>query len=293
MTGLLAGKTCLVTGAAGGIGRASAVVCAREGAIVAVADLDAEGGHDTVDMIRSRGGQAEFFALDVADAGQVSAVVEGLVTTYGRLDAAFNNAAYGGPIAGLLDIDEPAIHKLLSVNLLGVLMCMRVQLRQMLSQKTGGSILNASSAGGQRGMARQPIYSATKHGVIGLTRSAALEFAKSNIRINAVCPGVIDTPMVRNMINGDARVEKLYKSWMPNNRFGRPEEIGELAAWLLSDASSLVNGRRIATRPLARNEVVPTRTLQRERRIVTVQRRRDRARIPQSPSSRAASVSDG
>jgi NAD(P)-dependent dehydrogenase (short-subunit alcohol dehydrogenase family) len=242
MAGYLSDKVILVTGAASGIGRASALIFAREGARVVVADRDRDGGETTAEQVRGAGGQARFVAVDIADAAQVDAVVAFAVATYGRLDGAFNNAAVPEPLTSLLDETEETFSRIMDVNVRGVWLCLRAEIHQMKAQGGGGAIVNTASAAGLRGTNKMAIYGASKHAVIGLTKSAALEFARSGPRINAICPGVIETPMLKGVIGDSERAQQGFMNSQPNRRFGRPEEIGEAAAWLLSDAASLVTG---------------------------------------------------
>jgi len=241
MGGLLAGKVVLVTGAASGIGRAAAIVFAHQGAKVVVTDIDPHGA-ETVEHIRQADGIAEFVLTDVSDQAQVEAAVAFATTTYGRLDGAFNNAAAPERLTRLLDGTEADFDRIMSINVKGLWMCMRAQIRQMQGQGGGGSIVNTASTAGLRGSARMSIYSASKHAVIGFTKSAALEFARSGPRINAICPGVIETPMLRHVVAGDERAHRAFLASQPNGRLGNPDEIGEAAAWLLSDAASFVTG---------------------------------------------------
>ena len=242
MAGSLAGKVIVITGAASGIGRATALICAREGAKVVVADRDRAGGEQTVGMVRDGGGQGSFVAVDVSNEDQVNAMVAHAVQTYGRLDGAFNNAAIGEAITGLLDETNAMYDSMMDVNVRGVWLCLRAQIRQMQAQGGGGAIVNTSSAVGIQGTTKMAIYGATKHAVIGLTKAAALEFARTGLRVNAVCPGVIETPMLHGVIGQSERLQQGFMASQPNRRFGQPEEIGEAVAWLLSDAASLVTG---------------------------------------------------
>ena len=242
MAGSLAGKVIVITGAASGIGRATALICAREGAKVVVADRDRAGGEQTVGMVRDGGGQGSFVAVDVSNEDQVNAMVAHAVQTYGRLDGAFNNAAIGEAITGLLDETNAMYDSMMDVNVRGVWLCLRAQIRQMQAQGGGGAIVNTSSAAGIQGTTKMAIYGATKHAVIGLTKAAALEFARTGLRVNAVCPGVIETPMLHGVIGQSERLQQGFMASQPNRRFGQPEEIGEAVAWLLSDAASLVTG---------------------------------------------------
>jgi NAD(P)-dependent dehydrogenase (short-subunit alcohol dehydrogenase family) len=241
MGGLLAGKVVMVTGAASGIGRAAAIVFAHQGAKVVVTDIDPHGAV-TVERIRQADGIAEFVLTDVSDQAQVEAAVAFAAKTYGRLDGAFNNAAVPERLTRLLEGTEADFDRIMSINVKGLWMCMRAQIRQMQAQGGGGSIVNTASTAGLRGSARMSIYSASKHAVIGFTKSAALEFARSGPRINAICPGVIETPMLRHVVAGDERASRAFLASQPNGRLGNPDEIGEAAAWLLSDAASFVTG---------------------------------------------------
>jgi len=240
MTDLLANKVVLITGGASGIGRATSRIAAREGARVVVVDFDAKRAGETVDLIREAGGTGAFIQADVSKQTDVAAAVGFAVATYGRLDGAFNNAAVPEPFTDILDANEETFARIMSVNVKGVWLCMREEIRQMRKQGDGGSIVNTASTAGLRGAAKMAIYSASKHAVIGLTRSAALEYARTGPRINAVCPGVIDTPMLQGVIADDARARQGFMNSQPNRRFGQPEEIGEAVVWLLSDHASLV-----------------------------------------------------
>lgn len=239
---LLVGKAVMVTGGGSGIGRAAALVFAREGARVAIADVDVAGGQDAAAQVRAGGSDAVFVATDVSDAAQVEAAVALTVTRFGRLDGAFNNAGLPQAFTPLLDETEAMFERVMAVNVRGVWQCMRAQIRQMKAQGGGGSIVNTASVAGLRGAGKMAIYSASKHAVIGLTKSAALEHARSGPRINAVCPGAIETPMLRGIVGDNERIEKGYLAVQPIGRFGRPEEIAEAVAWLLSDAASMVTG---------------------------------------------------
>jgi NAD(P)-dependent dehydrogenase (short-subunit alcohol dehydrogenase family) len=245
MTSLLQGKVSLVTGAGAGIGRASALAFAREGAKVIVSDVNDKGGHETVSMIESKGGSAFFIHADVAKAGDVEKLVGGAVQKYGRLDCAFNNAGIEGVLAPTNECTDENFDRIIATNLKGVWLCMRYELNQMLEQG-GGAIVNMSSVAGLIGFAGLPAYVASKHGVVGLTKTAALEFASKNIRVNTVCPGVIHTEMIDRLTHKEPAQEKAFTSLEPMGRMGKPEEVGEAAVWLCSPAASFVTGIAMA-----------------------------------------------
>lgn len=234
------GKTALVTGASSGIGRATALAFARDGARVVVADVLMEQGTETVRMIEEQGGKALFVKCDVASDTEVKGMMDQIIRTSGRLDYAFNNAGIEGKQALTPDCTEENWDRVISINLKGVWLCMKHEIAQMLKQG-GGAIVNCSSIAGLTGFAGIPAYSASKHGVIGLTRTAALEYAKSNIRVNAVCPGVIQTAMVERFVQNGAQIQNLAAG-APMGRVGKPEEIAEAVLWLCSDAASFVTG---------------------------------------------------
>lgn len=237
----MAGKVALVTGAGSGIGRASACVFAREGARVVVSDVDVEGGAETVDQIRKAEGQASFVQADVTRERDVAALVDQVVSTFGRIDCAHNNAGVVGTPGALhlMELDEWS--RVLSVNLTGVFLCMKYEIPRMLEQG-GGAIVNTSSGAGVLATPGLAHYGASKHGVLGLTKSAALENATTGIRINAVCPGSVDTPMLQASIAGSEGIRKMVLRSQPGGRLGTPEEIAEAAVWLCSDRASFVTG---------------------------------------------------
>ena len=241
MAGLTEGKVALVTGAGSGIGRATALVFAREGAKVVVSDIVVAGGQETVQQIEAAGGEAIFVKADVSQAADVEALVTQTVETYGRLDCAFNNAGIEGGMKLTIDCTKEEFDRTIAVNLTGVWLCMKYEIQQMLSQG-GGAIVNTASAAGLVGFPSLPDYVASKHGVVGLTKTAALEYAKSGIRVNAVCPGVIQTPMVERGAQLSPGFDELALSMEPVGRFGQPAEVGEAVVWLCSDAASFVTG---------------------------------------------------
>src|SRR3989449_2168859 len=239
MTGWLAGKVALVTGAGSGIGRASALTFAREGAKVVVADVVVEGGEETVGMVKTAGGEALFVKADVSQAAEVEALINKTLATYGRLDCAHNNAGIEGAVATTAECTEENWDRIITINLKGVWLCMKYEIPQMLKQG-GGAIVNTASGAGLVGIPRAGAYVASKHGVVGLTKTAALEYAKAGIRVNAICPGSTRTPMLEGFMAGDPRVEAMMVAGEPIGRLGRPEEIAEAVVWLCSDAASFV-----------------------------------------------------
>jgi NAD(P)-dependent dehydrogenase (short-subunit alcohol dehydrogenase family) len=233
-------RVALITGAASGIGRATAVVFAEEGARLVLADVDEHGCQETAELA----GEAVAVRCDVTDAAQVDALVATCVERHGRLDCAFNNAGIAGDSARLADYDDEAWHRVIAVNLTGVFLCMRSELRQMLVQG-GGAIVNTASLVGVIGYPNLAAYNAAKHGVVGLTRTAAIEYAAHGIRVNAVCPAWIETPMVMDRGPAPASRPEVYEALaglMPMRRLGKPEEVARAVAWLCSDASSFVTG---------------------------------------------------
>jgi NAD(P)-dependent dehydrogenase (short-subunit alcohol dehydrogenase family) len=242
MAGSLRGKVALVTGASSGIGRAAAIALAREGAPVMVADMAEAQGIETVNLIKASGGEAAFTKCDVARAADAEALVAAAVRTFGRLDCAYNNAGIAGKIARTAEDTEENFDRIIAVNLRGVWLCMKYEIQQMTRQGHGGAIVNTASAAGLVGSHGMPAYTASKHGVIGLTKTAALEYARANIRVNAVCPGVIDTAMVAGIVSTHPRLKDVLVGVEPVARMGKPAEIAEAVAWLLSDAASFVTG---------------------------------------------------
>ena len=241
MAGSLDGKVALVTGASSGIGAATAKIFAREGASVALLDVNADGGHRVASEILSGGGDAMFVQADVSEEEQVRSAIEQSVGRFGRLDCAFNNAAIAGDLTPLAEHSREAWDRVIAINLTGVWLCVQQEIRQMLANG-GGSIVNAASAVGLVGSSLAPAYSASKHGVIGITRSAAKGYGSAGIRVNAVCPGVIDSPMAVFRLADDPEIPKLMLQRHALGRFGEPREVGEVVAWLCSDAASFVTG---------------------------------------------------
>ncbi|MFN2298108.1 MAG: SDR family oxidoreductase [Anaerolineales bacterium] len=269
--GMLEGKSILVTGGASGIGRATVLRMVEEGASVTVADIDDEGGRETAEAAGD-GDRVQFVHCDVSQSADAEAAVRAAVDRFGRLDAAFNNAGMEGELAPTAECDEENWDRILAVDLKGVWLCMRAEIRQFLKQKGGGAIVSTASVAGLVAERGFPAYAAAKGGVIQLSRTAAVEYASHNIRINVVCPGLVDTPMasrtfkrmsigamvpdpgrpkwIESGIDGIMRTEaagKVISAFMqPLGRPGRPEEIAAAAVWLCSDSSSYVTGQALA-----------------------------------------------
>jgi NAD(P)-dependent dehydrogenase (short-subunit alcohol dehydrogenase family) len=244
MAGILEGKAALVTGGASGIGRATAVAMAREGARVAVADRTQESAAATVALINAAGGQAVAIGGDVTKEADVTAMVARTVAAFGKIDCAFNNAGISGRAVGPVgqkthEMSRESFDGMLAVNLTGVFLCMKHEIAQMLKQGTGGSIVNTSSIAGLIGLPTATHYVAAKHGVVGLTKTAAMEYAKDKIRVNCVNPGYIKTPMTDETMK--TRYDELMTK-VPMNRLGVPEEIAEAVVWICSDKASFVTG---------------------------------------------------
>jgi len=245
VSGQVKGKVALVTGGASGIGRAAAIALAREGANVALADVDAEGGAETVRAVEAAGGAALFVSTDVSRADAVEALIAETVQRFGRLDCAVNNAGIQGELNPTDECSEENWNRLIGINLTGVWLCMKYGIARMRKQGSG-AIVNVASNFGFVGSPGMPAYSASKHGVLGLTKTAALEYAQSGIRVNAVCPGPAQTPLVDNMlIDQPEAADEIMNSItrrLPMGRIGQPEEIGEAIMWLCSDGASFATG---------------------------------------------------
>lgn len=243
MSGDLQGKVGLITGAGSGIGREAALRFAREGARVVVSDINASAGAETVELVKAAGGEAVFVRCDVARGPEVEALVAGAVAAFGRLDCAFNNAGVEGDTrATTITCTEENFDLNINVNLKGVWWCMKYEIEQFLRQASPGAIVNTSSLAGLVGVPRGNAYVAAKHGVIGLTKTAALEFAKQDIRVNAVCPGAIETPMLKRIVGDSEKGYEMMRKMEPVGRLGKPGEIAEAVVWLCSERASFVTG---------------------------------------------------
>lgn len=241
--GQVDGKIAVVTGAASGIGRAAALAFAREGAKVVVSDMS-DSGQETTHKITAQGGEAAFIQCDVASPEQVERLIQATVDRFGQVDCAFNNAGIGGPSASTADYSVADWNRVLSINLTGVWLCMKYELQTMLPRGRGVIVNNASILGlvGFRGA---PAYVATKHGILGLTKTAALEGASAGVRVTAVCPGFIHTPMVDTGFQGDPQAEQSIAALHAMGRMGQPEEIADAVVWLCSEAASFVTGQAL------------------------------------------------
>ncbi|ADB41523.1 glucose 1-dehydrogenase [Spirosoma linguale] len=257
-------QVAFVTGAGSGIGRATALAFAGAGARVVVAEINEESGRETVGHIHQSGGDALFVACDVAEPAQINAAIQQTVDTYGRLDIAINNAGIGGRYGRFTEQTPEDFDRIMAVNVGGVFYCMQAQIRQMLLQQkgtkaegktaesnpmesfpVGGRIVNVASIAGVRGMPMGAPYSASKHAVIGLTKTAALEYVKQNIRINAVCPAYTNSAMVDGLISAAPAMEDRMRRMIPLGRFGQPEEIAQAILWLCADDNTFFTGQTL------------------------------------------------
>jgi len=244
MTGIMENKVVIITGAASGIGRATAQIYAREGARVIIADINEKGGEETLSMINKQGHQGLFVRTDMTVETDVKTLVDRAMNAHGRLDAAFNNAGIEGMQALSADMPTAEFDKIIAVNLKGVFLCMKYQIRQMLTQG-GGAIVNTASDAGLIGVKNLGQYSAAKHAVIGLTKSAALDYATKKIRVNAVCPGPIRTPMLMRVFEENPRVAEAMIAAQPVKRLGEPSEIADAAVYLCSESASYITGHAL------------------------------------------------
>ena len=241
----LKGKVALVTGGSSGIGRATAVAFAREGAKVAIADVNVKEGDETLETIVDAGGEAIFVKADVSRAADVKALVESVVKQYGRLDCAFNNAGVDNLHFPVGDLAEEEWDRVIGINLKGTMLCMRYEIPQMLTHG-GGAIVNTSSVAGLIGSPKSPAYVSSKFGVVGLTKSAALDYANKGIRINAVCPGVTRTAIFEAYLKETPDAAAQISTQSPMGRVAEPEEIAAAVIWLSSDEASFVTGQALA-----------------------------------------------
>jgi len=239
------GKVALVTGGAAGIGRATALAFAREGAKIVIADINVAGGEETVKMIRDAGGEAIFIKTDVRISDEAKNMADRAVEAFGRLDIAFNNAGINEDAVTISRCAEDSWERMIDTNLTGVFLCMKYELPKM-RDSGGGCIVNMASVVGLVGDGSHPAYSGSKHGVVGLTRTAALVYARAGVRINAVCPGPTLTPLIHKLIDGQPEVEKMLLSHVPMNRIAQPEEIAKAVLFLCSDDASYITGHPLA-----------------------------------------------
>ena len=246
MDKLLADKIAVVTGGASGIGRATAVAMADEGAQVIVSDVSEAAGRQVVDGIVGAGGKASFYRADVASAKDVAALFDYVIERCGRVDCAFNNAGIAGDDRFIADTTDDAWERMLGINLSGVWLCLRREIQEMLP-RGGGAIVNTASVAGLVGWRGGAAYSATKHAVIGLTRSASLEYARHNIRVNAVCPGVIETAMAAGLQRDTSGLRERLLRKHPAGRFGQAEEVAQAVVWLCSERASFTTGHALTT----------------------------------------------
>ena len=236
-----AGKVALVTGAGSGIGRATAIAFAAEGASVVLADIDTVGNEETARLVAEHGARVLSVKCDVTSSSDIQSVIEQTVQEFGRLDVAFNNAGIEQPPAPLVDISEDDWSRLLDIDLRSAFLCMKYEIPAML-EHGGGSIVNTSSGAGVVGIRGQAAYVAAKHGLIGLTKSAALDYAAQGVRVNAICPGIIETPMMDRFSGGTSEGRARVIGQEPVGRMGRPEEIASAVLWLSSDLGAFATG---------------------------------------------------
>lgn len=237
-------KVSIITGGSSGIGRATAVALAKEGVKVTVAARRAKEGEETVRLVKEAGSEGIFMKTDVANEDDVRSMVDKTVKTYGRLDYAFNNAGIEETMTSLVDQTSDVFDQIMNVNVKGVWLCMKYEIPQIIRTE-GGAIVNMSSVAGVMGFPQMPIYVASKHAVLGLTKSAALEYAKSGIRINAIAPGGVETEMLKRAVGYNNQFLETLKSMHPIGRIGDPEEIANAVVWLLSDKASFVLGHTL------------------------------------------------
>jgi NAD(P)-dependent dehydrogenase (short-subunit alcohol dehydrogenase family) len=250
MTGKLNGKVALITGGGSDIGRATAMAFAREGAKIVIADVDVEGGEETLRHVKQASGEAIFVKVDVTNAGEVEAMVNKAVEVYGQLNCAFNNTeVVPRELVRTADCSEDDWDRVIDINLKSVFLCMKYELRQMLKQG-GGTIVNTASSFGLVGGGSRDVglsaYVASKHGVVGQTKATALEYGEANIRVNAVCPGHIRTPLIVPDTGFDPEVERQLSARYPVDRKGEPDEVADVVVWLCSDSAAFVTGHALS-----------------------------------------------
>ena len=233
-------KVCVVTGASSGLGRATSIILAKKGAKLVLADRDNKGGEETLNLVISAGTEAVFQKTDVSKSGDVQALVQKTLDTFGRLDCAVNNAGIEGERNKIGDFSEAGWNQIIGINLTGVFLCMKYEIPALIASG-GGSIVNIGSTASISGVATMPAYVAAKHGVLGMTRTVAMDYGADNIRVNSVLPGSFRTPMSERLYGND-NIEDVVKSITPLNRLGSAEECAEAVVWLCSDQSSWVSG---------------------------------------------------
>lgn len=238
-------KVIFITGASTGIGRETAIEFGQAGAQVVLADVNFDKGSGAAHLINDSGGKAHFIKCDVSDPGDVQVAIDQTVSLFGKIDFAFNNAGIEGVSSKTAECTEKNWDHVLSINLKGIWLCMKYQIAQM--EKQGhGVIVNCSSVAGLVGFSGSAAYVASKHGVIGLTKTAALDYAKQNIRVNAVCPGIIETDMIERFVHGDEQIKKALSDSEPVGRMGKPSEVAQTVLWLCSDSASFITGHAVA-----------------------------------------------
>ena len=240
------GKVALVTGGSAGTGRATALAFGAAGAVVVIADTNVDGGHASAAMIVEQGGKALFVKADVTRAQDVEALVDKAVATYGRLDFAFNNAGVDDAPGATAESEEEEFDRIMALNVKGTWLCMKHQLRQMLRQEGGGAIVNAASAMGLVGGPGQALVAASKHAIVGMTRSAAAEYAGAGVRINSICPGTVRTPAMAKVLDRDPQRAQEMVARVPAGRLGEPRDVANAVLWLCSEHASFVTGHQLA-----------------------------------------------